>query len=101
MLVKWEEECLIHGYRVNFYTGQMKFDLPITHPKPINLPTHKAYKPHKAWQSADLFSRAYRGTQLEEHSDKFALAFIKFFVDRYVIPTSLFLIVSTTGTMLH
>ena len=35
MLVKWEEECLIHGYRVNFYTGQMKVDLPITHPKPI------------------------------------------------------------------
>jgi hypothetical protein len=35
MLVKWEEECLIHGYRDNFYTGKMKVDLPITHPKPI------------------------------------------------------------------
>lgn len=73
----------------------MKVDLPITHPRPINLPTHKA------WQSADLFSRAYRGTQLEEHSENLRFVFIKFFADRYVIPTSLFLNVSTSGTMLH
>lgn len=85
MLVKSGEEFLIHGYRDNFYIGKMKVDLPVTHPKPINPRTHKL------WQSADLFSRAYRGTQLEEHSEKIAIVLIKFFVDRYVSPTSFFL----------